>query len=116
MSRRGGFPGMGGMGGFGGMNLNQIMKEAKKMKEDVEKSQEELAEKEFEASAGGGAVSVTVTGDKKIKSLILSKEVVDPEDVEMLQDLIITCVNESFRKVDSAQAQVLGKFNIPGLM
>lgn len=116
MSRRGGFPGMGGMGGFGGMNLNQIMKEAKKMQADVEKSQAELAAKEFEASAGGGAVSAIVTGDKQIKSLILNKEVVDPEDVEMLQDLIITCVNEAFRKVDSAQAQELGKFNIPGLM
>ena len=63
MARRGGFPG--GMGGFGGMNLNNLMKEAKKMQADMEKSQEELASKEFEATAGGGAVSVKVTGGKE---------------------------------------------------
>ena len=93
MSKRG-FPG--GMGGFGGMNINQLMKEAKKMQADMEKSQTELANKEFDASVGGGAVYV--------------------EDVEMLQDLILSCVNEALRKVDSAQAQELGKYNIPGLM
>ena len=114
MSKRGGFPGMGG--GFGGMNLNQLMKEAKKMQQDMEKSQEELASKEFDATAGGGAISVKVSGNKEIKEIIIKKDVVDPEDVEMLQDLIITCVNEALRKVDSAQAAELGKFNIPGLM
>ncbi len=111
---RGGFPG--GMGGFGGMNFNQLMKEAKKMQSDMEKSQEELTAKEFDSSAGGGAVSVVVTGDKKIKSIKLQKDVVDPEDTEMLEDLILTCVNEALRKVDEAQAQSLGKYNIPGLM
>ena len=114
MSKRGGFPG--GMGGFGGMNINQLMKEAKKMQADMEKSQEELSTKTFSASAGGGAVNVVVTGDKKIQSLNLNKEVVDPDDVEMLQDLIITCINEAFRKVDSAQASEFGKYNIPGMM
>ena len=114
MSKRGGFPG--GMGGFGGMNLNQLMKEAKKMQADMEKSQEELGAKEFEATAGGGAVSVKVSGNKEIKEINIKKEVVDPDDVEMLQDLILTCVNEALRKVDSAQAQELGKYNIPGLM
>lgn len=114
MSKRGGFPG--GMGGFGGMNLNQLMKEAKKMQADMEKSQEELGQKEFEASSGGGAVSVKVSGNKELKEIILKKEIVDPEDVEMLQDLILTCVNEALRKVDSAQAASLGKYNIPGLM
>lgn len=114
MSKRGGFPG--GMGGFGGMNLNQLMKEAKKMQQDMEKSQEELASKEFDATAGGGAISVKVSGNKEIKEIIIKKDVVDPEDVEMLQDLIITCVNEALRKVDSAQAAQLGKYNIPGLM
>ena len=114
MAKRGGFPG--GMGGFGGMNINQLMKEAKKMQADMEKSQVELTAKEFEATAGGGAISVKVSGDKQLKEIKLQKDIVDPDDVEMLQDLIITCVNEALRKVDSAQAASFGKFNIPGLM
>ena len=113
MSKRGGFPG--GMGGFGDMNLNQLMKEAKKMQADIEKSQEELGSKEFSATAGGGAIEVVVSGNKVIKSMKIKPEVVDPDDVEMLQDLIITCVNEAMGKVDSAQASELGKYNIPGL-
>ena len=114
MSKRGGFPGMGG--GFGGMNLNNLMKEAKKMQADIEKSQEELAVKEFEATAGGGAITVKVSGAKEIKEITIKKEVVDPEDVDMLQDLILTCTNEALRKVDGAQAASMGKYNIPGLM
>ena len=113
MAKRGGFP---SMGGFGGMNINQLMKEAKKMQSDMEKSQEELAAKEFEATAGGGAVAVKVSGDKVLKEITIKKEVVDPDDVEMLQDLILTSVNEALRKVDSEQAASLGKYNIPGLM
>ena len=113
MAKRGGFPG--GMGGFGGMNINQLMKEAKKMQADMEKSQVELTAKGFEATAGGGAISVKVSGDKQLKEIKLQKDIVDPDDVEMLQDLIITCVNEALRKVDSAQAASLGKFNIPGM-
>jgi len=112
MEKRG-FP---GMGGFGGMNINQLMKEAKKMQADMEKSQAELANREFDASTGGGAVYVKVTGAKEIKEIKIQKEVVDPEDVEMLQDLILSCVNEALRKVDSATSQELGKYNIPGLM
>ena len=113
MSKRGGFP---GMGGFGGMNINQLMKEAKKMQADIEKSQTELQATEFDATAGGGAVSVKVTGSKEIKEITIKKDVVDPDDVEMLQDLILTCVNEALRKVDSAQAASMGKYNIPGRM
>ena len=113
MSKRGGFP---GMGGFGGINMNQIMKEAKKMQADMEKSQEELHTKEFEATSGGGAISVKVSGSKEIKEIKINKDVVDPDDVEMLQDLIITCINEALRKVDSAQAASLGKYNIPGML
>ena len=113
MAKRGGFQ---GMGGFGGMNINQLMKEAKKMQSDMEKSQEELAAKEFEATAGGGAVYVKVSGSKELKEIKIKQEVVDPEDVEMLQDLILTSVNEALRKVDSEQAASLGKYNIPGLM
>ena len=114
MSKRGGFPGMGG--GFGGMNINQLMKEAKKMQADMERSQEELQVREFESTAGGGAVTVKVAGTKQIKELKISKDVVDPDDVEMLQDLIITCVNDAMKKVDSAQSAQFGKYNIPGLM
>lgn len=114
MSKRGGFPGMGG--GFGGMNINQLMKEAKKMQADMEKTQEELQVQEFESTAGGGAITVKVTGAKVIKEIKISKDVVDPDDVDMLQDLILTCVNDAMRKVDSAQSAQFGKYNIPGLM
>ena len=93
------------------MNINQLMKEAKKMQADLEKSQEELQLKEFEATAGGGAISVKVSGSKEIKEINISKDVVDPDDVEMLQDLI-----EALRKVDSAQSASMGKFNLPGMM
>ena len=113
MSKRGGFP---GGAGFGGMNINKLMKEAKKMQADMEKSQEELTAKEFEASCGGGAVSVKVSGAKEIKEIKIKKDVVDPEDVEMLEDLILTCVNEALKKVDVAQSASLGKYNIPGFM
>ena len=114
MARRGGFPG--GMGGFGGMNINNLMKEAKKMQADIEKSQAELATKEFESTAGGGAVSVKVTGEKVVKEIKLKPEIVDSDDIEMLQDLILTCVNDALKKVDSAQAASMGKYNIPGIM
>lgn len=114
MAKKGGFPG--GMGGFGGMNIGNLMKEAKKMQADLEKSQLEMATKEFEATAGGGAISVKVSGEKLLKEIKIQKDVVDPDDVEMLEDLILTCINEALRKVDSAQADQLGKFNIPGLM
>ena len=113
MSKRGGFP---GGAGFGGMNISKLMKEAKKMQADMEKSQEELQSKEFEATAGGGAISVKVTGGKEIKEIKIQKDVVDKDDVEMLEDLILTCVNEALRKVDSAQSESLGKFNINGLI
>ena len=112
MGKRGGFPG----GGFGGMNINNLMKEAKKMQADIEKSQAEITAKDFEATAGGGAVKAVVSGAKFIKELTINKEVVDPDDVEMLQDLVTTCVNEALRKVDEEQAAQMGRFNIPGLM
>ena len=75
MAKRGGFPG--GMGGFGGMNMNNLMKQAKKMQEDMEKSQAELASKDFDATAGGGAISVKVSGEKIIKEIKIQKDVVD---------------------------------------
>ena len=113
MSRRGGFPG----GGFpGGMNIGNLMKEAKKMQADMEQTQVELANKEFNATAGGGAIKVTVSGEKHIKNIEIQKDVVDPDDVEMLQDLIITCINDAMKQVDDEQSRQMGKFNIPGLM
>ena len=114
MGKRGGFPG--GMGNFGGMNLNNLMKEAKKMQQDLTKTQEELALKEFDASAGGGAIEVKVSGAKVLKEIKIKPEVVDPDDVEMLQDLIMTAINEALRKVDDASSDAMGNFNIPGLM
>ena len=104
MAKRGGFP---GMGGFGGMNINNLMKEAKKMQADMEKSQAELATKEFDATAGGGAISVKVTGEKVIKEIKIQKDVVDPDDVEMLEDLIMAATNEALRKCEEeSQAQM----------
>jgi DNA-binding YbaB/EbfC family protein len=108
--------GYNGFGGFGGgMNINNLMKEAKKMQEELSKSQEELSTKDFESTVGGGAVYVKVSGSKVIKEVKIKKEAVDPDDVEMLQDLILTCVNDALKKVDSASQDTMGKFNIPGL-
>lgn len=104
-----GFPGM------GGNNFNNILKQAQKMQQEVMKSQEQISAKEFDASVGGGAVSVKITGDKVIKELSIKKEVVDPDDVEMLQDLIISAINEAMRKADDSMNNEMSKFNIPGL-
>ena len=108
MAKRGGFPG--GMGGFGGMNMNNIMKQAKKMQEEMQKSQEELSSKEFDSTAGGGAISVKVTGEKVLKEIKIKPEVVDPDDVEMLEDLLVAAVNEALDKVDEASAASMSKF------
>ena len=107
---RGGFP-----GGFGGINMNQIIKKAKKMQAEMEKSQENLASQTFESTVGGEAVYVKVNGSKQILDIKIKKDVVDPDDVEMLQDLIMTCVNDAMKKVDSATSAEFGRYNIPGL-
>lgn len=98
MAKRGGFPG--GMPG----NMNNLMKQAQRMQKQMEEQQKELEEKEFTASAGGGAVEVTVTGKREVTSVKLAEEVVDPEDIEMLQDLIMAAVNEAMRKVEEETA------------
>ena len=109
MAKFGGFPG-------GGMpNMQNLMKQAKKMQEELEQKQKDMALKEIETSAGGGAVTVKATGDKVIKEIIIKKEVVDPEDVEMLQDLILSAVNEALNKADAMMQSELGSFNMPGL-
>ena len=104
MAKRGGFPG-GGMPG----NMNNLMKQAQRMQRQMEESQKELEEKEFTATAGGGAVTVVVSGKKEIKSLKLSEEAVDPEDIETLEDMIVAALNEAFSQVDDANAESMGK-------
>jgi len=105
-------------GGFGGGmppgGMNNLMKQAQKMQKQMAQMQEELKTKTLETSSGGGAVKVVINGERVIQSLTISEDVLD--DVEMLQDLIISCVNEALRKVDAAQASAMGDFNIPGMM
>jgi DNA-binding YbaB/EbfC family protein len=99
--------------------LAQIMKQAQMMQQRMAKLQEEAAEKTAEASVGGGAVAVVVNGKNQILSLSIKKEAVDPEDVEMLQDLIMAAVNEALKQVQSQMAEEMGKvtggLSIPGL-
>ncbi|MCI9465395.1 MAG: YbaB/EbfC family nucleoid-associated protein [Lachnospiraceae bacterium] len=104
MAKRGGFPG-GGMPG----NMNNLMKQAQRMQRQMEESQKELEEKEFTAKAGGGAVEVTVTGKKEITKVKLSPEVVDPDDIEMLEDLVTAAVNEALRMAEDANAEIMNK-------
>ena len=110
----------GGFGGFpGGGNMNNLMKQAQKLQKQMEESQKELENSEFEASTGGGAVSVKVNGKKEVLSVNIKEEVVDPGDVEMLEDLILSAVNEALRKADEETAnkmcKLTGGMNIPGL-
>lgn len=103
---RGGFG-----GGFpGGMNMNNLMKQAQKMQKQMEEMQAELETKEFEITSGGGAVKIVITGKKEIKSIYIDKDVVDPDDVEMLQDLILTAVNEAIRQVEESASSQMSKF------
>ncbi len=104
MAKRGGFPG-GAMPG----NMSNLMKQAQRMQRQMEEGQKELETKEFTAAAGGGAVEVTVSGKKEVLRVKLSEEVVDPEDVEMLQDLIVAATNEALRQADEAGASLMGK-------
>ncbi len=104
-----------GFSGMNGGNFNNILKQAQKMQEEILQEQETVSSQVFEASVGGGAVTVKVGGDKQIKEIKLQKDAVDPEDVEMLQDLVMSAVNEAMRKVDEALNSKMGKYNIPGL-
>ncbi|MBR2560798.1 MAG: YbaB/EbfC family nucleoid-associated protein [Eubacterium sp.] len=99
-------------GGFGGGvpgNMNNLLKQAQRMQRQMEEQQKEMLEKEFSATAGGGAVEITVSGSKELKAVKLDPEAVDPDDVEMLQDLIIAAANEALKKVDEEQAAQMGK-------
>lgn len=109
---RGGMP-------MGGMNQMQMMKQAQKMQENLMKMQQELQEKEYEASAGGGVVTAICAGSRELKRITIDPEAIDPEDVDMLQDLIVAAVNEAMRKAEADQsanmAKLTGGLNLGGL-
>ena len=112
---RGGFPGM----GMGGGNMAQMMRQAQKLQEQMLKTQQELEEKEYEASAGGGVVTARVSGKKEIVALEIKPEAVDPDDVEMLQDMVMAAVNEALRMAAETTEREMGKLtggmNLGGL-
>lgn len=114
MAKRGGFSG--GMPG----SMNNLMKQAQRMQRQMEEAQKELEAKEFEATSGGGVVKVVVSGKKEVLSVEIKPEAVDPDDVEMLQDLVMAACNEALKKVDEESQQRMGGIgagiNIPGLM
>ena len=103
MAKKGGFPG--GMPG----NMNNLMKQAQRMQKQMEESTKDLETKEFTATAGGGAVEVTVSGKKEVTKVKLSEEVVDPEDIEMLEDLIVAATNEALRKMEEESQEQMAK-------
>ena len=103
MAKRGGFPG--GMPG----NINNLMKQAQRMQRQMEETTKELEAKEYTAAAGGGAVSVTVSGKKEVTAVKISPEAVDPDDVEMLEDLIMAATNEAFRQLEEANNNAMSK-------
>ena len=105
MAKRGGFPG-GGMPG----NMANLMKQAQRMQRQMEEQQKELETKEFTATAGGGAVEVTVSGKREVTKVKLSEEVADPDDIEMLEDLIVAATNEALRKVEEETSAAMSKF------
>ena len=98
---RNGFP-----GGMGGGNMQQLMRQAQKMQQDMTRIQQEISEREFTASVGGGVVSATVLGTKELKAITIDPSCVDPDDVEMLQDLIISAVNEAMRGADTMNSEM----------
>ena len=108
-----------GYGGGGASNMNGLMKQAQKMQEEMARAQAELEEREFTATSGGGAVTVVVSGKKELKSLTIEPEVVDPEDIEMLQDLVLSAVNEALRQVEETSNEemrkITGGMNLPGM-
>lgn len=100
----------GGMN-FGGGNMQQMLRQAQKMQAEMEKEQSELNDVEFEGTSGGGAVKVIVKGDKTLQSVELKPDVVDPDDIEMLQDLIVAAVNDGVAKIDAETEERMGKYS-----
>ncbi len=111
MAKRGGYSG--GMPG----NMNNLMKQAQKMQKQMEENQKALDEQEFKASSGGGAVEVTVSGKREVTKVTLAEEVVDPDDIEMLQDLVMAATNEALRQAEEAATGAMSKLtgNLGGL-
>ncbi|GFI62585.1 nucleoid-associated protein [Clostridiales bacterium] len=108
-----------GFGGMGGMNMNALMKQAQKMQKQMEETQAALAEQVIETTAGGGAIKVSITGKKELKSISISPDVVDPDDVEMLEDLILSAMNEALRQADEAANGAMSKIaggNLGGML
>ncbi|MBR6322976.1 MAG: YbaB/EbfC family nucleoid-associated protein [Lachnospiraceae bacterium] len=103
--------GRGGYGGYGAMpgNMNNLMKQAQRMQREMQEKQEALEQQEFTASSGGGAVSVTMNGKREMLALTISPEAVDPDDVEMLQDMVISAVNEVLRQIEAANEETMAK-------
>ncbi len=97
----------GGFGGFNGANLQNLMRQAQKMQQDMERAKEELVNTDFVGSSGGGMVQITMTGDKKAKKVDIKPEVVDAEDVEMLEDLIQSAINDAVEKITKAEQEKL---------
>lgn len=108
-----------GYGGGGPQNMNGMIRQAQKMQEMMREKQDELAEREFKASSGGGAVEAVVNGKKEVLAITIQPDVVDPDDIEMLQDLVIAAVNEALRTADETAAaemeKITGGLNIPGM-
>lgn len=107
-----------GMGG-GPSNMQHLMKQAQKMQEDMEAKKEELATREYEVNAGGGAVTLVMTGEKEVKSINIDPEIVDPDDIETMTDILIAAFNQAVKRVEadaeSEMSQITGNINMPGL-
>lgn len=106
------------MRGFagGGFNMNKMMKQIEKAQADLKKMQEEVGQRTVEASAGGGMVKMVINGNLDVLSIEINPEAVDPDDVEMLQDLVLACVNEGIKKAQDMMNTEMGKLKIPGLV
>ena len=99
----------GNFGGFGGANLGNLMRQAQKMQEDMMKAKKELEESEFSSSVGGGMVEAKMMGSRQLKSIKINPQVVDPDDVEMLEDLVLSAVNEAIRQADEMYNSEMSK-------
>ena len=111
MARRG-FP---GMGLPGGMNINKLLKEAQKMQSDMQKSQKEIQEKTFESVAGGGAVTARMNGKRELLEINVAEELLEKDEKEMLQDVLMVCINDLLRKIDEEEQEMTKGMSIPGM-
>ena len=107
-----------GMGG-GPQNMNAMIRQAQKMQEEMEKTQAELEQKEYTINAGGGAVTVVIGGDKVVKNIEISPDIVDHDDIETMQDILVAAVNEAIKTVETANSEAMSKvtggMNVPGM-